>query len=220
LPKPLIPIGEIPIAELIMNEFHQYGAEHFYLIVNYKKNMIKAYFHETELPYTVEFIDEEKPLGTGGGLSLLKGKIQGTFLLSNCDILIKDDFSKALRVHREQKNLITMIASAKNFKLPYGVVELDDEGKICEMKEKPSLSFLTNTGCYFAESRIIEEMEEDKVIGFPDIIERYRAQQERTGIFPVSENAWYDMGQMEEMKRMEMELFSRSSEKRSNSLLN
>ena len=203
LPKPLIPIGDIPIAELIMNEFHRFGAEEFYLIVNYKKNMIKAYFTETQLPYKVHFVDEDKPLGTGGGLSLLKGKIQETFLLSNCDILVKDDFGKMLELHRGQRNLITMVVSAKNFTLPYGIVELDDDGRIREMREKPSLSFLTNTGVYLAESRVIDELEEERAIGFPEMIDGYRKAGERTGIYPVSEDSWYDMGQFEEMDRME-----------------
>lgn len=94
LPKPLIPIGEIPIVEHIMNRFNQYGSNKFFLVVNHKKNMIKAYFNEIEKDYEVNYVDEDQPLGTGGGLSLLKGKIDSTFILSNCDILIEEDYEK------------------------------------------------------------------------------------------------------------------------------
>ena len=88
LPKPLIPVGDIPISERIINLFHKFGCQQFYLIVNHKKNMIKAYFNEVEKDYNIFYVDEDKPLGTGGGLSLLKRKLSSTFILTNCDILI------------------------------------------------------------------------------------------------------------------------------------
>ena len=74
LPKPLIPVGELPIAEIIINRFREYGCEEFNLVLNHKKNMIKAYFNEIEKDYKINYIDEPLPLGTGGGVRLLKGK--------------------------------------------------------------------------------------------------------------------------------------------------
>jgi dTDP-glucose pyrophosphorylase len=202
LPKPLIPIGEIPIAEHIINSFNEYGNNQYYLVVNHKKNMIKAYFNEIEKNYEVHYIDEDRPLGTGGGLSLLKGKITSTFILTNCDILIKEDYEKIYDYHKKEKNLITMVCSLKNIKIPYGVIQISDTGEIEEMKEKPKFSFFTNTGMYVVEPKVIEELEENTVIGFPDIIEKYKAVGEKIGVYPVSENAWLDMGQIEEMEKM------------------
>jgi dTDP-glucose pyrophosphorylase len=206
LPKPLIPIGEIPIVEHIMNRFNQYGSDQFYLVVNHKKNMIKAYFNEFEKEYRVDYVDEDKPLGTGGGLSLLKGKIDSTFILSNCDILIEEDYEKIYNYHKKEKNLITMVCSLKNIRIPYGVIEISETGEIENMKEKPELSFFTNTGMYIVEPKIIEELEEDKAIGFPDIIEQYKSQGEKIGIYPISENSWMDMGQIDEMEEMRRRL--------------
>src|SRR5699024_1923569 len=94
LPKPLIPIGEIPIIEHIINRFHSYGNDEFHMIVNHKKNMIKAYFNEMEKEYYVDYADEDEALGTVGGLSLLINKIDSTFFLTNCDILIDEDYEK------------------------------------------------------------------------------------------------------------------------------
>lgn len=206
LPKPLIPIGEIPIAEHIINRFHKYGISNFFLIVNHKKNMIKAYFNEIEKDYTVSYIDEDKPLGTGGGLSLLKGEIDSTFILSNCDILIEEDYEKIYKFHKNEQNLITMVCSLKNIKIPYGVIEIGKHGEIEEMKEKPELSFFTNTGMYIVEPKVIEELEANKEIGFPDIINGYKKAGEKIGVYPISENSWLDMGQLDELDEMRRRL--------------
>jgi dTDP-glucose pyrophosphorylase len=206
LPKPLIPIGDIPIVEHIINRFHNNGCKDFYLIVNHKKNMIKAYFNEFEKDYSVRYIDEDRPLGTGGGLSLLKGKINHTFILSNCDILIEEDYEKIYQYHKRESNLITMICTLKSIKIPYGVIEIGEHGEIDSMKEKPEISFFVNTGCYIVESRIIEDIEKEKAIGFPDIIDRYKNAGQKIGIYPISENAWIDMGQLDEMEEMRKRL--------------
>lgn len=206
LPKPLIPIGEIPIVEHIINRFNSYGSNQFFLVVNHKKNMIKAYFNEIEKSYIVNYVDEDQPLGTGGGLSLLKGKINSTFILSNCDILIEEDYEEIYNHHKKENNLITMVCSLKNIRIPYGVIEISETGEIDNMREKPEFCFFINTGMYVVESKVIEELPENKSIGFPDIIEKYREAGEKIGVFPVSENSWLDMGQMDEMEEMRRRL--------------
>ncbi|WP_404405201.1 nucleotidyltransferase family protein [Jeotgalibacillus malaysiensis] len=202
LPKPLIPIGEIPIVEHIINRFNEFGSKQFHLIVNHKKNMIKAYFNEINKSYEVHYADEDQPLGTGGGISLLKGKINSTFILTNCDILIEEDYEKIYEYHKKENNFITMVCSLKNVKIPYGVIDISETGEIEAMKEKPELSFFTNTGMYVVDHTVIEEMEENKAIGFPDIIEHYQSKGKKIGVFPISEHAWMDMGQIEEMEKM------------------
>lgn len=206
LPKPLIPIGEIPIAEHIINRFHKSGSNNFFLIVNHKKNMIRAYFNEIEKDYEVSYINEDIPLGTGGGLSLLKGKIDTSFILSNCDILIDEDYEKMYNFHNKEKNLITMVCSLKNIRIPYGVIEISKNGEIESMKEKPELSFFINTGMYIVESKVIDELEDNKAIGFPDIIERYKQAGEKIGVYPIGQNAWMDMGKLDEMEEMRKRL--------------
>jgi dTDP-glucose pyrophosphorylase len=206
LPKPLIPIGEIPIVEHIINRFNKYGSDQFHLIVNHKKNMIKAYFNEINKGYQIGYVDEDRPLGTGGGLSLLKGKINSTFILTNCDILIEEDYEKIYNYHKNERNLITMVCSLKNVKIPYGVIEINESGEIDEMREKPEFSFFTNTGMYIVEPRVIEELQDNQTIGFPDIIEKYKEMGKKIGVFPISENSWLDMGQLDEMEKMRRRL--------------
>ena len=210
LPKPLIPVGEQPIAELIIDRFRDFGCHDFTMIVNYKRGMIKSYFTDLEKDYTVHFADEDVFMGTGGGLCLLKGKMQSPFFFTNCDTLLDVDFGDIYEYHKKHGNLVTMICAFKHYTVPYGVVELGQDGNIAAMREKPELDFLTNTGVYVVEPRVVEEMRDGEIIGFPDVIERYRAAGEKVGVYPIGENSWMDMGQLEELEKMRRKLESQS----------
>ncbi len=202
LPKPLIPVGEIPIIEHIMRNYQTYECREFHVIVNYRRELMKAYFAENENHYNITWYDEEKPLGTGGGLSLLRGKLDGTFFFANCDALLTANYERMVEFHRENGNLITMICAYRNLTIPYGVVEMGSHGSIKSMKEKPVMSFLTNTGIYIVEPEVINDLEDDVPIGFPDVVERERQKGRRVAVFPVSENDWMDMGQLPELEKM------------------
>ena len=210
LPKPLIPVGEQPIAELIIDRFRDFGCHDFTMIVNYKRGMIKSYFTDLEKDYTVHFADEDVFMGTGGGLCLLKGKIQSPFFFTNCDTLLDVDFGDIYEYHKKHGNLVTMICAFKHYTVPYGVAQLGQDGGIAAMREKPELDFLTNTGVYVVEPRVVEEMRDGEVIGFPDVIERYRAAGEKVGVYPIGENSWMDMGQLEELEKMRRKLETQS----------
>ena len=207
LPKPLIPVGDHPIIELIMQEYMKYDCSRFHIIVNYKRELMKAYFADMADRYDITWYDEDKPLGTGGGLSLLKGKLDSTFFFANCDALLTADYEKMLQFHREQGNVITMICAYKHLSIPYGIVEMGINGKIETMKEKPVMSFLTNTGIYIVEPEVIDDMEDDVSIGFPDVVERERVKGRKVAAYPVSENDWMDMGQLSELEKMRARLF-------------
>lgn len=206
LPKPLIPIGEIPISEHIVNRFVANGCNDFFFIVNYKKNMIKAYFNEEHHSYNVHFIDEDTPMGTGGGLSLMKGKISSTFVFTNCDSIIDEDYSKILKFHKAKNNLVTMICSNQKFEVPYGVIEANEDGGLVSMSEKPTYRYLTNTGSYIVEPEVIDMIEPGETIGFPDIIQRILDAGHNAGVYTVSGSSWLDMGQFDSMDEMKKRL--------------
>ncbi|NRT73698.1 dTDP-glucose pyrophosphorylase [Clostridium beijerinckii] len=202
LPKPLIPIGEFSITERIITRFTKFGCENFYLTVNYKKNMIKAYFDELDKDYQMSYIEEEKFLGTAGSLYLLKGKINETFFVSNCDILIEANYSDILAYHKENNNLITMVTSLKNYKIPYGVIKLGNNGRVVGTIEKPEYDYLVNTGFYVLEPETLEDVPENTFFHITDLINRYIDRGKKVGTYPIMENAWLDMGEINEMDRM------------------
>ena len=114
LPKPLIPIGEIPILERIIGKFRIYGVNEFYLTVNYKKEMIKSYFNEINPDYGIHYVEEDIPLGTAGSIRLIEDAFHTPLIISNCDTLIEADYGKILEYHIESGNALTIISALKN----------------------------------------------------------------------------------------------------------
>lgn len=202
LPKPLIPVGDLPILELIMKDYLNYGCDDFHVIVNYKKELIKAYFEENDYKYNISWYNELQPLGTGGGLSLLRNKLKSTFFFANCDVLLTSNYADVLRFHKDNHNMVTMVCAYKNFNIPYGVVEIGKDGVIKNMKEKPLISYLTNTGIYVVEPEVLDDIQDNVSIGFPDIIEIERNKGKKVAVYPVSGNEWLDMGQFPELEKM------------------
>jgi len=200
LPKALMPIGETPIIELIINRFLGYGCKDFYLSVNYKSNIIKAYFKDLEPEYRITYIQESKPLGTAGSLHLLEGRIQKTFFLSNCDILIDADYADILKFHKQRKNKITLVSSMKNFTIPYGVCEIENGGILRNIWEKPEYDFLVNTGMYVLEAEVLNDIPKNQFYNITDLIADYLKKEQNVAVYPVSEKSWLDMGQMYELQ--------------------
>ena len=137
---------------------------------------------------------------------MLRGSLEGTFFFANCDALLTANYESMLQFHRKNRNVVTMICAYKNLTIPYGVVEMGKNGTIESMQEKPSMSFLTNTGIYIVESEILEEIDDNVPVGFPEIIERVRQKGKKAAAFPVSENDWMDMGQLPELEKMRIRL--------------
>ena len=100
-----------------------------------------------------------------------------------------------------------MIGAYRNTTLPYGIVEMGENGRIERMEEKPTLSFLVNTGIYVVEPEVIDDIEEGEAVGFPEIVEKERQKGKKVAVFPVSENEWMDMGQLSELEKMRKKLY-------------
>lgn len=202
LPKPLMPIGNKPIIEIIIGRFMDYGCNDFYLSLNYKSNIVKAYFSDLDLQYKLNYIEEEVPLGTAGSLHFLENNIEGSFFLSNCDILIEADYGDILKFHQQKKNKITLVSSMKHFMIPYGICEIENGGILKAIKEKPEFDFFVNTGMYILDTTVLAHIPKNKFYDMTDLIGDYLKKGERIGVYPVSEKSWLDMGQFEVLQEM------------------
>jgi len=200
LPKPLIPIGPKTIIELIIDSFVRHGAEAFQISVNYKARILKSYFEELSPPYAISYIEETKPLGTAGCLRLLQDRLHSPVFVTNCDILVKADYGEILEFHRRAGNRLTLVASLKHFRIPYGVVQIHNGGTLRQITEKPEYSHLVNTGMYVIEPEVLGLIPADEEFHFPQLIQRVAAEGGKVGVFPVGEGAWLDIGEWAEYK--------------------
>lgn len=202
LPKPLIPIHEKPIIEHIIEHFTDIGCSNFYLTVNYKSKILKAYFEELQPQYNVSFVDEKLPLGTAGSLQFLVGKFNKPFFVTNCDIIIKADYRDLYEFHQKNDFDITLVASVKEYIIPYGTCELNEDGHLSHINEKPKYDFLVNTGLYVLNPDVLKIIPPNKFYHITDLIEDLKNSGKKVGVFPVDEDVWIDIGQWAEYKKV------------------
>tara|TARA_Y100000310_G_C20529018_1_gene737524 strand:- start:23 stop:1072 length:1050 start_codon:yes stop_codon:yes gene_type:complete len=201
LPKALVPVHEKPIIEHIIEHFTNVGCNKFYLTVNYKARILKAYFEELQPDYDIQFIEEKEPLGTAGSLRFLHGKFNQPFFVTNCDIIIKADYQSLYEFHQKGVYDITLVASAKEYIIPYGTCELNSDGHLSNINEKPHYDFLINTGLYVLNPDVLELIPENKFYHITHLIEDAKNLGKKIGVFPIDEDAWIDVGQWAEYRR-------------------
>lgn len=202
IPKPLVPVGDKTILEVIMDQFESIGCHKFYMSVNYKADMMKYYLSQLEHKYDIEFFMEDKPLGTIGSVSLLKGKITTPFFVSNCDSINEQDYRDVWDYHVNNHNDMTIVTMVKSFKIPYGVIETGVDGLMTALKEKPEQTYQVNTGVYILNPELIGEIPEAEFFHITHLMEKVQARGGRVGCFPVSEHSWKDMGEWPEYLKM------------------
>ena len=194
LPKPLLPINEKTILEDILEVFTNHGCDNYFISINYKADLIKYYINSLALPYRIRYVEEYVPMGTAGSLSLLKDTIRQTFFVTNCDILIKQDYSAILDYHYDQKNEITIVAALKHFPILYGTLETGSNGHLRNLTEKPELTLKINSGMYILEPHLLNEIPFDMASNITDLIWALHKDHRKIGVFPVSQNSWTDIG--------------------------
>lgn len=201
LPKPLIPVGEKPIIEIIIDRYVKYGVNKFYVTLNYKGEMVKIYFDSIEKTYDIEFVREDHYLGTAGSLKLLTHSIGETFIVSNCDIIVEVNYSDLMKFHNKNRNVLTVVGSITHHKIPYGIINFKKEGRISNIQEKPELDFMVNTGVYVLSREIIDFIPEGVNFDMTDLIDEVLRQKKNVGVYPVSQKSYMDIGQWEEYKK-------------------
>lgn len=196
LPKALIPVHNKPIIDHIIQNFTNFGISKFFLTINNKNKILKYYFKDKILKdYKINFIVEKKPLGTVGGIKLLSKKLSKDFFLANCDILVDVNYEDVYKFHKKKENDVTIIVSIKEFNIPYGVCEIDRNGILKSIREKPNYEHLVNTGLYVINRNIIQLIPKNKYFDFTDLIKILQKKKKKIGVFPVMDQKWIDVGQ-------------------------
>ena len=198
LPKPLVPINEKPIIEHIIEKFAEYKVSNFFITLNYKSKILKAFFKERKTKFKLSFIDETKPLGTAGGLSLLVGKIKKPFFVTNCDTIAKIDFDDLMNFHIKNENHLTLVASSKEYIIPYGTCKLTKKGYLKKIIEKPKFDFFANIGMYVINPSLIKLIPKGKACDMTDLINILKSKKKQIGIYPIDDESWIDVGQWSE----------------------
>ncbi len=206
LPKPLIPIDDVPISERIINYFNYYGVNDFYMTLNYKKNLIRSYFSDVEHSFKINYVEEDKPLGTAGSIRLICKKFENPLFVTNCDVIIRADYSDIYNYHIKSGNVITIVAAMRSDIIPYGVIHTNENGSVEHLDEKPRRNYFVNTGMYVINPEMIDLIPINTFFHMTDLTESAINKGFKVGMYPVSEDSFLDMGEFDEMKRMEKKL--------------
>ncbi|MGO8787561.1 MAG: sugar phosphate nucleotidyltransferase [Terriglobia bacterium] len=201
LPKPLIPVGDRTIIEIIIDQFLPYGLDRFHLSVNYKSKILKSFFEELAPSYSVAYLEEKEPLGTAGCLRALYSPTPEHLIVTNCDIVIQADIAELVSFHKDKNYDLTLVASLKDYHIPYGVCELEKGGSLARINEKPQYSFLVNTGMYVVRRDRLDLIPAQTRCDMTDFIEQIKQAGGRVGVFPIGEKAWIDTGEWTEYRK-------------------
>lgn len=197
-PKSLVPVGDRPIMEYLINNLKNHGIFDIIIATGHLSELIKSYFGNGEkFGVNIEYSREEKPLGTAGPLSKLKKKIEGTFLLLNGDTLCDINFKALIALHRKNKCIGTVVLAKRKVDIDYGVVEIDENENIRNWIEKPTMGYLVSTGIYVFEKRVLEYVKENKKLDLPDLILTLVKDNQKVKSY-LFDGEWLDIGRPED----------------------
>ena len=172
--------------------------KYFFITLNYKSKILKAYFQEMKPKFKLSFIDEPKPLGTAGGLGLLKSKLKKPFIVTNCDTIININFDDLMYFHISKGNDVTLVVSSKEHIIPYGTCKLTREGYLKKIIEKPKFDFFVNVGLYVLNPNLIKLIPKYKTYDMTDLIQLIKTKKKQVGVYPIDDETWIDVGQWSE----------------------
>jgi len=206
IPKPLLKVGAKPILENIIEEFIDAGFHNFYISTHYKADMVQEYFGDgSDWGVSIQYVYEEKPLGTAGSLGLLPSDLPKLpILVMNGDLLTKLDFEKLLNFHLQEGADATMCVREYDFQVPYGVI--NNDGKyVTSIEEKPTHRFFINAGIYVLNPSILDSIDGKSYMDMPQLLERKIKDSNKVNMFPVHEY-WLDIGQTEQLHQAQKDV--------------
>jgi NDP-sugar pyrophosphorylase family protein len=198
LPKPLMPVGDRAIIEMIVDRLVESGVEDVTLCVGYLAHLIEAVFNGRPRGARLSYVHEDTPLGTAGPLRLVDG-LDGTFLVMNGDLLTDLDFAELVAVHRRAGNLVTIATHERRNVVDYGVLHTEpgESPRLVSYEEKPETSLTVSMGVYVMEPEVLEHVPRSGYFDFPQLVQALLDDRLRVGTFPFS-GFWLDIGRRDD----------------------
>ena len=206
IPKPMLKVGDKPILETIILNFKKYGFTNIILSVSYKAEIIEAYFGDgSNFGVNIEYIYEEKRMGTAGALSLMREKLNEPFFVMNGDLLTNLNFETMMKFHLDNQSIATMGVREYDFQVPYGVVNVDGHN-ILNIEEKPTQHFFVSGGVYILNSEVLKLIPNNEYYDMPTLFENLIEKKMKSISFTIR-GYWMDIGRVEEFKKANDEYY-------------
>jgi NDP-sugar pyrophosphorylase family protein len=200
LPKPLMPIGDMPILEILLRQMKRAGIDEVVLTVGHLAELIHAFFQDgSRLGLSLKYSYEDQPLGTAGPLSLVEG-LEGTFLVSNGDVLTTMDMKSLIEFHVASGAIATIASHNRSIKVDLGVIQADSNGKIDNYIEKPTYDFYVSMGIYVFDQRVMSYINYNEYLDLPNLILRMVKAGEKVMTYPY-QGYWMDLGRVSDYEQ-------------------
>lgn len=205
-PKPLMPVGDWPIIEIIIRQLKAQGLEDIVIAVGHLGELIMNFLGDgSRLGVKITYSREERQMGTAGGLAQIKNDLDETFLMINGDTLTLMDFSRLIEYHRENRATATIALNKRQTYLDFGIIELGSDGRVQTYTEKPTVSHLVSMGVNILEPSVFRYIKAGKYLDFPDLIKAMLAGGETVKGY-VFDGYWLDIGRPEDYARANEEI--------------
>jgi NDP-sugar pyrophosphorylase family protein len=201
-PKPLVPLGDTPVIEVLIKSLLRQGISDVTLTLGHLAELVQAYFHHRQQLLTrlnLNYVIEAEPTGTAGSLALVEG-LDDTFLVMNGDLLTDLDFLSLVRFHKKNGAVLTIATQRRKVKVDLGVLEFDDAARITKYIEKPELSYDVSMGVYVYEPSVLEYIVAGEYLDFPDLVLRLLADRQHVCAYPT-DCLWLDIGRPDDYAR-------------------
>lgn len=212
LPKPLMPIGDMPILEVVLRQLKRAGISRVTMAVGYLAELLQAFFQDgRRLGLPIDYSIEERPLGTVGPLTLIDGLADETFVVMNGDTLTTLDYATLIAHHKASGAMATIATYVREVKIDFGVIETDADGMIVQYVEKPTFDYRVSMGIYVFEPAALRYLKKGEYRDLPDLVKTMVADGQKVSAFPFK-GYWLDMGRPDDYERAIEEFESRRSE--------
>jgi NDP-sugar pyrophosphorylase family protein len=200
LPKPLMPIGDMPILEVLLRQMKRAGVEDVVITVGHLSQLLRTFFRDgDDLGLRISYSYEDKPLGTAGPIAMIDG-LDEAFLVANGDVLTTLDLTELMRFHREQEAMATIAVHERKVHIDLGVIQWDGNPKIHGYVEKPSYDFCVSMGVYVFDPRVVRYIPRGEYLDFPDLVHKLIEGGEKVVGFSF-QGYWQDLGRPDDYQR-------------------